>query len=255
MQPGPCATLGLGRSRLPPGLGRLSQHLPERRTLRGGGNGGFPSPAYRPGTGAPWVGGKERVTGLVMPSVCLWVWGRGGEVWGPAHTPGVHRTPHWAALEVVFFRVKLVQFTATFCRVCLAESRQNLQYRKKETYSRNKYRKEHSWEPVLYKYNINVAWLWWNCLWHYLSCSCGIHRMFTQIPTPRDNVLVAAMRILKRTSACENGRCFHSCKEGSIFRHFLPLVEAPSIFMSRFWGVLLQPQRGEEKEISSAYGT
>lgn len=35
-------------------------------------------------------------------------------------------TPHWAALEVVFFRVKLVQFTATFCRVCLAESRQNL---------------------------------------------------------------------------------------------------------------------------------
>lgn len=34
--------------------------------------------------------------------------------------------PHCAALEVVFFRVKLVQFTATFCRVCLAESRQNL---------------------------------------------------------------------------------------------------------------------------------
>lgn len=42
----------------------------------------------------------------------------GGGGGGPA--------PHCAALEVVFFRVKLVQFTATFCRVCLAESRQNL---------------------------------------------------------------------------------------------------------------------------------
>lgn len=39
MQPGPCATLGLGQIRLPLGLGRLSQHLPERRTLRGEGHG------------------------------------------------------------------------------------------------------------------------------------------------------------------------------------------------------------------------
>lgn len=40
--------------------------------------------------------------------------------------------PHCAALEVVFFRVKLVQFTATFWRVCLAESRQNLVGKRRE---------------------------------------------------------------------------------------------------------------------------
>lgn len=33
---------------------------------------------------------------------------------------------YWAAFEGTFLRLKLDQFTATFCRVCFAESRQNL---------------------------------------------------------------------------------------------------------------------------------
>lgn len=32
-----------------------------------------------------------------------------------------------AAFDGIFFRLKLDQFTATFCRVCFAESRQNLE--------------------------------------------------------------------------------------------------------------------------------
>lgn len=39
---------------------------------------------------------------------------------------GTHPS-YWAALEGTFLRLKLDQFTATFWRVCFAESRQNLQ--------------------------------------------------------------------------------------------------------------------------------
>lgn len=38
---------------------------------------------------------------------------------------GTHPS-YWAAFEGTFLRLKLDQFTATFCRVCFAESRQNL---------------------------------------------------------------------------------------------------------------------------------
>lgn len=38
---------------------------------------------------------------------------------------------YWAAFEGTFLRLKLDQLTATFCRVCFAESRQNLKGREK----------------------------------------------------------------------------------------------------------------------------
>lgn len=73
-------------------------------------------PAGQESTGAPREGGPHQgeAGGTVRRGERPWVGGVGPSA------------PHWAALEVVFFRVKLVQFTATFCRVCLAESRQNL---------------------------------------------------------------------------------------------------------------------------------
>lgn len=46
-------------------------------------------------------------------------------VCGVKFFPGTHPS-YWAALEGTFLRLKLDQFTATFWRVCFAESRQNL---------------------------------------------------------------------------------------------------------------------------------
>ena len=69
-------------------------------------------------------------------------------VWGPSS--------YWAAFEETFLRVKLDQFTATFWRVCLAESRQNLQQKEKETDKKETFRWPQSISP---SENLLTAWL------------------------------------------------------------------------------------------------
>lgn len=49
-------------------------------------------------------------------------------LWCRVSFPG---SVYWAAFEGTFLRLKLDQLTATFCRVCFAESRQNLKERRK----------------------------------------------------------------------------------------------------------------------------
>lgn len=49
---------------------------------------------------------------------------------------GTHPS-YWAAFEGTFLRLKLDQFTATFCRVCFAESRQNLKKKVHKYFSGN----------------------------------------------------------------------------------------------------------------------
>lgn len=61
-----------------------------------------------------WEVGGSSVT-IIQASVCVYT--------------RVCVLRYCAAFDGIFFRLKLDQFTATFCRVCFAESRQNLERR------------------------------------------------------------------------------------------------------------------------------